>query len=88
MDGTKINTDAAYSITGDELRAFIERVELQRAEQAESKEREREIFAEIKSRGFMTRPIRSIIKERAQKPDDVAEESAVLQLYREALGMA
>jgi len=88
MDGTKINTDAAYSITADELLAFIERVELERAEQAESKEREKEIFAEIKSRGFMTRPIRSIIKERARSADDVAEEASVLQLYREALGMA
>jgi len=88
MDGTKINTDAAYSITADELLAFIERVELERAEQAESKDREKEIFAEIKSRGFMTRPIRSIIKERARSADDVAEEASVLQLYREALGMA
>jgi uncharacterized protein (UPF0335 family) len=88
MDGSKINTDGAYSVTADQLRAFIERIEFVRAEQAESKEREKEIFAEMKGAGYMTRPVRTIIKLRAQNPDDRAEEAAVLEMYKSALGMS
>jgi len=82
MDGSNIN------VTGEELRQFVERVEQVRAEQAYLKAVEKEIFAEMKGRGYMTRPIRSIIKERAENPDDRAEAAAVLELYRSALGMA
>ncbi len=87
MDGSKINTDAAYSVTADQLRAFIERIEYERAQQAESKERERGIFAEMKGAGYVTRPVRTIIKLRARNPDDVAEEEAVVEMYKAALGM-
>ena len=82
MDGSNIN------VTGERLRSGIERIEHLRAEQADLKAQEKEVFAELKGEGYMTRPIRSIIKERAQNPDDVAEAAAVLELYRSALGMA
>jgi len=82
MDGSNIN------VTGEELRQFIERAELIDAQVAELKVLRKEIFAEAKGRGYMTRPIRSIIKERAENPDDRAEAEAVLELYRSALGMA
>jgi len=88
MDGSNMSGDAAYAISADELRQFVERIEVERAEQAESKAREKEIFAELKGRGYMTRPVRTIIKERTQKPDDLAEAAAVLDMYRSALGMA
>lgn len=87
MKHKTITTDAAYSVTAEELRQFIERIEYERAQQAESKEREKEIFAEAKARGYMTRPIRTVIKLRAQDPDKRAEEEAVLEMYKSALGM-
>ena len=87
MDGSNMSGDAAYAISADELRQFVERIEVERAEQAESKAREKEIFAELKGRGYMTRPVRTIIKERTQSADDLAETAAVLDMYREALGM-
>lgn len=83
MDGSNIK-----AVTTAELRAFIERIEQLRAEQAAVKDQEKEVFAEIKSRGYMTRPIRTIIKRRAAQPDKLAEEEAVLELYMSALGMA
>lgn len=82
MDGSNID-----AVTGAELRAFIERIEHLRAEQADIKEQEKEVFAEIKSRGYMTRPIRTILKERKMRPDDLAEQQAVLEVYKAALGM-
>lgn len=83
MDGSNID-----AVTAAELRAFIERIEQLRAEAQDIKNAEKEVFAEAKGRGYMTRPIRTIIKRRASQPDKLAEEEAVLELYMSALGMA
>jgi uncharacterized protein (UPF0335 family) len=83
MDGSNID-----AVTAAELRAFIERIEQLRAEQADLKEAEKEVFAEAKGRGYMTRPIRTIIKERAADPQKLAEEQAVMEVYKAALGMS
>ena len=44
-------------------------------------------MAEAKGRGYDTKALRQIIRERRRDKDDLAEERAVLDLYREALGM-
>ena len=82
MDGSDMQAVAAA-----ELRAFVERIEQLRREQADIKDQEKEVFAELKGRGYMTRPVRTIIKERAEDPAKRAENEAVLELYRAALGM-
>ncbi len=82
MDGSNME-----AVTGAELRSFVERIEQLRAEQAELKEAEKEVFAEMKGRGYMTRPVRTILKQRAADPAKLAEEEAVLELYKSALGM-
>lgn len=89
MDGSQIETDADanYRVTAGELRQFVERIERLRAEQKDIKDQEKEVFAEAKARGYMTRPIRSLLKLRAQDPDRRAEEEAVLELYKEAVGL-
>ena len=58
-----------------------------RSEQADIKEQEKEVFAELKGRGYMSRPVRTLIALRKRKPDDVAEEEAILEMYKAALGM-
>ncbi len=78
--------DATYRVTANELRSGLERIERLRGEMADLKEQEKEVFAELKSRGYMTRPIRTLLKERATDPDKLAEDQAVLEMYREALG--
>lgn len=84
MDGSNIG----HNIAGEELRQFIERIEQLESERKDTGDRIKEVFAEIKSRGYLVMPVRSIIKERRRNPDDVAEEREILALYRSALGMA
>ncbi len=79
--------DQAYRVTADELRQFIERVETEEDEKKATAERIKDIFAEAKGRGYDTKAIRKIIALRKRKPDEVAEEEAVLDLYKSALGM-
>jgi uncharacterized protein (UPF0335 family) len=44
-------------------------------------------MAEAKGRGYDTRVLRKVIALRKREPDDIAEEEAVLDMYRQALGM-
>lgn len=82
-------TDAtgAYNVTADELRQFIERAEQLEAEKKDIGEQEKELFAEAKGRGYDTKIMRKVIALRKRKPDELAEEEAVMDMYKSALGM-
>jgi len=75
-------------ITADELRSFVERAEQIGAEKHDLSECEKELMAEAKGRGYDAKILRKIIALRKRKPDDVAEEEAILEVYKIALGMA
>jgi len=79
--------DKAYRVTASELRQFIERFEKLAEEKAEIGDQQKLVMAEAKARGYDTKAIRKIIAERKRDKDDLAEEQAVMELYREALGM-
>ena len=72
---------------GDELRQLIEMWEHLDAEKKDLTTRQKEIMDEAKGRGFDAKAIRKIIAERKRDRDDLAEENAVLDMYRHALGM-
>ncbi|SDE03848.1 DUF2312 domain-containing protein [Limimaricola pyoseonensis] len=74
--------------TAEELRQFIERVEHLEAEKKDIAEQIKEVMAEAKGRGYDTKVLRKVIALRKREPDDIAEEEAVLELYKAALGMA
>lgn len=82
-------TDAtvAYNVTADELRQFIERAEQLEAEKKDIGEQEKELFAEAKARGYDTKVMRRVIALRKRKPDEIAEEEAIVEMYKSALGM-
>lgn len=76
-----------YAVTADELKQFIERVEQLNEEKADIADQIKETMAEAKGRGYDTKAMRTIIKMRKQKPDERAEEQAILDVYLSALGM-
>jgi uncharacterized protein (UPF0335 family) len=80
--------DEAYKVTADELRQFIERYEKLESEKADAAEQQKELMAEAKGRGYDTRVMRKVIAMRKRKPDELAEEEAILEMYKTALGMA
>ena len=77
----------AYAVTADELRQFIERFERLQTEKQDIADQQKDVMSEAKGRGYDTKVMRKIIALRRRKPDEVAEEQAVLDLYLEALGM-
>jgi uncharacterized protein (UPF0335 family) len=77
----------AYSVTADELRQFIERYEQLDSEKKDVAEQQKELMAEAKGRGYDTRVMRKVIALRKRKPDEIAEEEAIMEMYKAALGM-
>ena len=80
--------DPAYNVTADELRQFVERAEQLNAETQDIADQRKELFAEIKGRGYDAKAVRKIIARRKRKPNEIAEEEAVIEIYESALGIA
>ena len=78
----------AYEVTADELRQLIEHYERLDAEKADIADQQKEVMAEAKGRGYDTSAMRKIIAMRKRDKDDLAEEEAILEMYKSALGMA
>ena len=80
-------TNSSYRVTADELRQFIERFERLEVEKKDIADQQKEVLAEAKGRGFDVKVLRKIVTLRRRDESEVAEEEAVLELYKEALGM-
>ena len=78
----------AYSVTAAELRQFIEQYEALEAQKKDIADQQKEVMSEAKARGYDTKVMRKVIALRKRKPDEIAEEEAVLEMYKAALGMA
>ena len=79
--------DASYRVTADELRQFIERFERLEMEKKDIADQQKEVMAEAKARGYDTKVMRKIVALRRRDQSDIAEEEAVLDMYKQALGM-
>ena len=77
----------SYRVTAEDLRQFIERFERLEQEKKDIADQQKEVMAEAKARGYDTRVMRKLIALRKREPDDIAEEEAMLEMYKEALGM-
>ncbi len=77
-----------YTVTADELRQFIERYEQLESEKKDVTEQQKELMAEAKGRGYDTKVLRKVVALRKRKPDEIAEEEAIIDMYKAALGMS
>jgi len=82
----KVATDV-YNVTADELRQFIERFEQLESEKKDVNEQQKELMAEAKGRGYDTKVMKKVIVLRRRKPDEIAEEEALMDMYKAAMGM-
>ena len=77
----------SYRVAGEELRQFVERFERLEIEKKDISDQQKEVMAVAKSRGYDTRIMRKIVSLRKRDLEDVAEEEAILSMYKTALGM-
>ena len=88
MQDMNESSENSYGVAAGELRSFIERFERLEAEKKEIADQQKEVMAEAKARGYDTKVMRKVIALRKRDKDDIAEEEAVLEMYKSALGMA
>ena len=76
------------SVAADQLKSFIERIERLEEEKAALAGDIKEVFLEAKGNGFDTKAMRKILSLRKKDHAERQEEEAILELYRQALGMS
>jgi uncharacterized protein (UPF0335 family) len=76
-----------YRVTAGELRQFVERYERLEAERKDLGEQMKDVMAEARARGYDVKVLRKLIALRKRDSSEVSEEEAILELYKEALGM-
>src|SRR5690349_3805688 len=77
----------AGGVSGQRLKAFIERVERLEEEKSALADDIKDIFAESKAVGFDTKTIRKVIRLRKMDKEKRQEEEELLELYKSAIGM-
>ena len=75
------------AVAGDQLRAFVERIERLEEEKKVIGDDIKEVYAEAKGTGFDAKILRKLISLRKKQPQEREEEEAILDLYMQALGM-
>ena len=70
-----------------QLRSFIERIERLEEEKKTISDDIKEVYAELKGSGFDSKAVREIIRLRKKEDFERQEEEAMVQLYKNALGM-
>ena len=77
----------ASAIAAEQLRAFVERIERLEEEKAALAADIREVYAEAKGTGFDTKILRRLITLRKMDQSDLEEQDALLNIYRQAVGL-
>lgn len=76
------------SISAEQLRLLIERIERLEEEKKGISEDIKDVYSEAKSTGFEPKAIREIIRLRKLEKHQLDERDALLETYRNALGMS
>ena len=71
-----------------QLKSFVERIEKLEEEKKALAEDIREVYAEAKSAGFDAKIMRQIVRLRKLDNAERQEQEALLDLYKQALGLA
>lgn len=78
----------ATNFAKSQLRALVERIERLEEEKKALADDIREVYGEAKANGFDTKALRAVVRMRGQEPAERQEFEALVELYRDALGMA
>ena len=87
MEGIDINQKTSSSKKDEKLNSFIERIERLNEEKNNINLDIKEVFSEAKSMGYDPKIMRKILVLRKMDVDERLEQEALLDTYRNALGI-
>jgi uncharacterized protein (UPF0335 family) len=76
------------NVSADQLRLFIERIERLEEEKKGIADDVKDVYAEAKANGYDTKTMRAIVRLRKMEKHTRDEMDALLETYRNALGLA
>lgn len=79
---------AEGTVSADQLRLFIERIERLEEEKKGISDDVRDVYSELKANGYDVKITRQIVKLRKMEAHARQEADALLETYRSALGLA
>ncbi|GAB4166839.1 MAG: DUF2312 domain-containing protein [Rickettsiaceae bacterium] len=77
----------AEIIATEQLKQYISRIEKLESDKAEIADEIKQVFDEAKANGFDAKIMKQVIKLKKLDRDSLAEQEAILDLYRSALGI-
>jgi len=86
-DADRAIADRVLSVAEAQIVAFADRADRIEAERKDAVDAAKELFAEAKALGFDAKALRKAIALRRRDRNDLAEEEAMMELYRGALGI-
>ena len=75
------------NVAADQLRLFIERIERLEEEKKGIADDIRDVYSEAKANGYDVKIMRQIVRLRKMEPHDRLEMQAILETYKNALGI-
>ena len=87
MTRTTMKDIADTGVAAEELKQFVERVERLEEEKKAIADDIKEVYAEMKGRGYDTKVVRKVVAIRKQDHAERQEQEAILDLYLNALGI-
>ena len=84
MDGSDGNS--ANGAAADEIKSFVERFERLDENRQEVVKQQKEVMDEAKGRGYDVKALKKVIAMRRRDRDELAEEEALIEVYRDAIG--
>lgn len=79
---------AEGTVAADQLRLFIERIERLEEEKKGISDDIGDVYSEMKANGYDTKTVRAIVRLRKMETHVRQEADALLETYRQALGLA
>ncbi|MBN9435233.1 MAG: DUF2312 domain-containing protein [Bosea sp.] len=82
-----MSNDDVQGIAAAQLRSIVERIERLEEEKKAIADDIKDVYGEAKGNGYDTKVLRTIIRLRKQDANEREEQDAILDLYKQALGM-
>jgi len=82
-----MSNDDVQGIAAAQLRSIVERIERLEEEKAAIADDIKDVYGEAKGNGYDTKVLRTVIRLRKQDASEREEQDAMLDLYKQALGM-
>ncbi len=82
-----MSNEDVQGIAAAQLRSIVERIERLEEEKKAIADDIKDVYGEAKGNGYDTKVLRTIIRLRKQDASEREEQDAILDLYKQALGM-